>query len=82
MTRIPSTVRAGRAAEERWPGSAGTTATRKPSRAASASRWGRSRTRRSSPASPISPIAMVPVGAASPRWEETRATASARSLAG
>ena len=60
----------------------GTTASWNPSRAASASRCGRSRTWRSSPASPISPIATTPSGGAAPRVAEAIATATARSLAG
>ena len=42
------------------PAAIGTTATRKPSRAASAMRWGRSRTLRTSPARLISPSATTP----------------------
>ena len=58
ITFMPSTSRGTPGPRSR--GSPGTTAARKPSRPASASRWGRSRTRRSSPARPISPMADDP----------------------
>ena len=82
-TRSPRPSRSGAApGPPGWTGSPGTTAIWKPSRAASARRCGRSRTRRSSPARPISPIATTPAGGGLTKVAEASATATARSLAG